>query len=98
VRQRNLVNGLTVGDIGSPSRADFNFDGVTNLLDWDLLVSAHPNGSSLNLASLLAVAVPEPTCGIMASLAAATIASLRRRKQRSGVRQLSVAVFPDGQG
>ncbi|MBN1852312.1 MAG: hypothetical protein JW829_06295 [Pirellulales bacterium] len=61
-RERNLVNGVQVGDLFSRGMGDFDFDGFVELTDWHILRTHHANGASLDLGELLAGAgVPEPS-------------------------------------
>jgi hypothetical protein len=83
-RYQNRVNGVVVGDLNTRTQhADLNFDGVTDLRDWYILSNAHVDASSLDITSLLTShATPEPDALAMASLAAASIGAVNRRRKR----------------
>lgn len=62
-------NVVTVGDWSTWANGDLNHDGVTNLLDWHILRTNHPNPAALNLAGLLDSSnVPEPSAVVWATL------------------------------
>jgi glucose/arabinose dehydrogenase len=67
-----------MGDIHSRQRGDLDQNGVTDLFDWAILRSFHPDGPGLNLGALLAV--PEPSVFVL--LAAATILIAANRPPR----------------
>ncbi|MCA9188247.1 MAG: hypothetical protein KDA99_21615, partial [Planctomycetales bacterium] len=57
----NRVNGILTGDVNTRQHGDFDFDGIVDLDDWQVLRMTHPNGAGLNLGALLnARGVPEP--------------------------------------
>src|SRR5262245_44586824 len=82
-------NNIIVGDRTSrTSMGDLNFDGRTNLADWNMLRTAHGAGASLDLDALLAgAAAPEPST--VALLCGTLLSSWGLRRRRSHSRRHS---------
>ncbi|MEZ6101606.1 MAG: PEP-CTERM sorting domain-containing protein [Pirellulaceae bacterium] len=77
---RNLVNGVQVGDLNTRrNNADFNYDGRTDFGDWYILRANHPNGGSLDLATVLGSSVPEPSSLVL--VLGSVLALLRVRRK-----------------
>jgi hypothetical protein len=93
-RIENLVTGVRAGDIGSPGRGDFNFDGITDIADWILLTNSHVNAASLNLGDLLAggAQVPEPSAIVLLAAGAIGAVVLRLRSRKAALTCLMVCV------
>jgi len=73
------VNNILIGDLMSRTTlGDLNFDGRTNLADWNILRSAHGAGARLDLDALLA-GVPEPATVVLAAWAALLVSGLARK-------------------
>jgi hypothetical protein len=71
---------LTVGDLFSRGKGDFNFDGRVNLADWAMLNSASPGIGAAAMTLIQGGAIPEPSSCALALLAAvATYSPWRRR-------------------
>jgi hypothetical protein len=80
-KAENLLAGVLVGDLVSRNAGDFNYDGITDLLDWHVLRINHENPANIpSLGSLLAGA-PEPSTAILL-VVGATIVVLNRRRNR----------------
>ncbi|MEM9657931.1 MAG: PEP-CTERM sorting domain-containing protein, partial [Planctomycetota bacterium] len=84
-KSEQTVNGIAVGDRISREQGDFNFDGSIDLADWHLLRINHPDGGSLDLATLLGTSVPEPST-ILATIFATGVL-VGRRGLRSAPRR-----------
>ena len=77
-RYEKTLNGVRIGDLETRNMGDFNYDGVVNLLDWQVLRINHATGAAgVDLGELLA-AVPEPSALLLAGLAA-VFCSLTRK-------------------
>ena len=58
---------------------DINLDGITDLVDWHILRTNHPNGSTLNLAAFLGPSAPEPNSVLLLILEIVAYQSARAR-------------------
>ena len=79
---RNVINGLQIGDLSSRERGDLNLDGLTNLSDWAILNAADPAAGA---AAAHALGVPEPTAllhGLICFLALAVTRPFRSHAAR----------------
>jgi hypothetical protein len=79
--ERRLVDNFQIGDLVSRQQmADLNYDGITNLADWFVLVSTHQAGAAAGLSLEDALAgVPEPSALVLMVLGM-TASMLRRRR------------------
>jgi hypothetical protein len=79
------VNNIIVGDVTTILNGDLNFDGITNLLDLDLLrdaiTGAGSGGASFDLSGLNALGVPEPATGLLSVSALGLWMMCRRRRE-----------------
>jgi hypothetical protein len=80
------VNNIIVGDVTTILNGDLNFDGITNLLDLDLLRDAiggaGSGGASFDLSGLNALGVPEPSTCLL-SVSALGLGMMRRRRREN---------------
>ncbi|MBX3435332.1 MAG: hypothetical protein KF847_18610 [Pirellulales bacterium] len=76
--QAGIERSLVVGDLGSRSRGDFNYDGRVDLADWGILNTANPAMGALAMS--LINAVPEPATTTLAG--AAGLLGWRRLRSR----------------
>jgi hypothetical protein len=76
---RRLVDNFQIGDLISRQQmADLNYDGITNLADWFVLVSNHQSGGAgLSLEAALA-GVPEPST-LLLGIFGLSASMIRRR-------------------
>ncbi|MCO6044660.1 LamG domain-containing protein [Aeoliella sp. ICT_H6.2] len=81
-QKRQVINGLSVGDLNTYADGDFNMDGVVDLYDWDVIRTNHTNAGALNLGALLAGRqVPEPSTAVLL-VAGLLVGAIRCRPKR----------------
>lgn len=74
------VGGVTVGDLTTRAKGDFDFNGVVNLDDAFILHQALLGAGAGGLDfSLLGANVPEPSCLLLAAFGVAALGMVRRR-------------------
>jgi len=73
------INGLTVGDLETVARGDFNYDGRVDLRDWEILNAANPSLASVAMKLISGGSVPEPSAAMLAFAATAAAGCRRKR-------------------
>ena len=71
------INGSLVGDLETVAKGDFNYDGVVDIGDWQLLNQANPALGATALSMIQAI--PEP-CGIALAMLGCVLATARRQR------------------
>ncbi|WP_442484960.1 hypothetical protein [Aeoliella sp. SH292] len=73
-----------VGDLDTRAWGDFDYNGIVDLEDWAILNNANPMVGAAALRLIAGATVPEPSSGLIVSLAAAVLLTLPVVRSRRG--------------
>lgn len=83
--QKNVVNGVQIGDLLSYSKGDLNLDGITNIQDLVLMQNALTGAGMGSITANDLAGVPEPASALLAIVALLPMVAGRRPRRRATI-------------